>query len=324
MNHQDVVAVTSRSFSNNDFLVHELKKLYSNVLLNDSGKSLKDIELIKFLKDANKAIIGIEKISDSDLSKLPKLRVISKYGVGLNNLDLEALKTRNIKLGFTPGVNKQSVAEHALTLMLTGLKKIQENNIDILNGNWSQEKGSELFGKTIGLLGFGNIGQTLASLIQPFSCKIIFFDEQDYANEDILKISKDLNLNPELIDQLPLDLVLSKSDILSVHLPLTKETKNIISLKELEKLKPTICIINTSRGGIINEDHLHRFLLENSTAFAGFDVYEVEPAFSNPLLKLTNFFGTSHRSSLTLEGINAMGIAAINGLDDNINPKQYI
>jgi len=95
MNHQDVVAVTSRSFSNNDFLVHELKKLYSNVLLNDSGKSLKDIELIKFLKDANKAIIGIEKISDSDLSKLPKLRVISKYGVGLNNLDLEALKTRN-------------------------------------------------------------------------------------------------------------------------------------------------------------------------------------------------------------------------------------
>jgi len=206
--------------------------------------------------------------------------------------------------------------------MLTGLKKIQENNIDILSGNWSQEKGSELFGKTIGLLGFGNIGQTLASLIQPFSCKIIFFDEQDYTYEDILKISKDLNLNPELIDQLPLDLVLSQSDILSVHLPLTKETKNMISSKELDKLKPTICIINTSRGGIINEDHLHRFLLENLAAFAGFDVYEEEPAFDNPLLKLPNFFGTSHRSSLTLEGINAMGIAAINGLDDNINIKQ--
>ena len=322
MNHQDVVAVTSRSFSNNDFLVNELKKLYSNVLLNYSGKTLKGIELIEFLKDASKAIIGIEKISDSDLSKLPNLRVISKYGVGLNNLDLEALQTRNIKLGFTPGVNKQSVAEHALTLMLAGLKKIQNNNVDILSGNWSQEKGSELFGKTVGLLGFGNIGQKLASLIQPFSCKIIFFDKQDYTNEDIFKISRDLNLNPELIDQLPLDIVLSQSDIISIHLPLIKDTRNIISSKELDLLKSTICIINTSRGGIINEDHLHKFLLENSAAFAGFDVFEEEPAFDNPLLKLPNFFGTSHRSSLTLEGINAMGIAAIKGLDDNINTKQ--
>ena len=318
MNTKDTIAVASRSFSKNDFLVNHLKTLYSSIILNDSGKTLEGDQLVQFLKPATKAIIGIEKICDSVLSQLPNLMVISKYGVGLNNLDLELLKNRNIKLGFTPGVNKQSVAELALTLILIGLKKIHGNNIDILNGNWSQEKGSELHGKTIGLLGFGNIGQRLTSLIQPFNCNILFFDEKDYSDEGLKKIFKELNLNPELIHQLPLELVLSQSDILSIHLPLNNETKNIISSKELKHLKTNVCIINTARGGIVNEKNLHDFLLENPSAFAGFDVYEEEPALNNSLLKLSNFFGTSHRSSLTNEGINSMGMAAINGLDDNI------
>jgi D-3-phosphoglycerate dehydrogenase len=151
----------------------------------------------------------------------------------LNNLDLELLKNHEIKLGFTPGVNKQSVAELALTLILIGLKKIQDNNLDILNGNWSQEKGSELFGKTIGLLGFGNIGQKLSSLVQPFNCNIIFFDERHYSDEDINNISMDLKLNPKLIHQSSLNSVLLESDILSIHLPLSKETVNLIDAPKL-------------------------------------------------------------------------------------------
>jgi len=321
LNTKDTVAVASRSFSKNTSLVRRLKNLYSSIILNETGKTLEGEDLVYFLKPASKAIIGIEAMPNSILSELPKLKVISKYGVGLNNLDLELLKKYKIKLGFTPGVNKQSVAELALTLILIGLKKIQDNNIDILNGNWSQEKGSELFGKTIGLLGFGNIGQKLSSLLQPFNCNIIFFDERVYSDEDINDVSMDLNLNPKSIRQLPLDLVLSESDILSIHLPLSKETANLIAAPEFTKLKSSVCIVNTARGGIVNEVDLYNFLVENQTAFAGFDVYEEEPAFENPLLQLSNFFGTSHRSSLTTEGINAMGIAAINGLDDNINIK---
>ena len=175
MNTRDIIAVTSRSFSKNTFLVRKLKSLYSSIVLNETGQTLQGDDLVNFLKPASKAIIGIETMNDSILSELPNLTVISKYGVGLNNLDLELLKNHEIKLGFTPGVNKQSVAELALTLILIGLKKIQDNNLDILNGNWSQEKGSELFGKTIGLLGFGNIGQKLSSLVQPFNCNIVFF-----------------------------------------------------------------------------------------------------------------------------------------------------
>ena len=318
MNTKDTVAVTSRSFSKNTFLVSKLKNLYSSIILNETGKTLEGGDLINFLKPASKAIIGIEAMPDHVLSELPNLKVISKYGVGLNNLDLELLRNYKIKLGFTPGVNKQSVAELALTLILIGLKKIQDNKLEILDGNWSQEKGSELFGKTVGLLGFGNIGQKLASLIQPFNCDIIFFDEKDYSDGDINTISNDLNLNPDSIRQLPLDLLLSQSDIVSIHLPLSKQTANLISASAFKKLKSSVCIVNTARGGIVNEEDLYNFLIQNHAAFAGFDVYEEEPSFANPLLKLPNFFGTSHRSSLTNEGINAMGMAAINGLDDNI------
>ena len=318
MNTQDSIAVASRSFSKNNFLIASLKERYASIILNKSGKTLQGDELVKFLMPAHKAIIGIEAITDSLLSQLPNLHIISKYGVGLNNLDLKAMKARGIKLGFTAGVNKQSVAELALTLMLMGLRKIHGNNLDILNGNWSQEKGSELYGKTIGLLGFGNIGMKLAELIQPFKCNILFFDEREHTHQDIADIASELNLDSELIHQESLNTVLNESDILSIHLPLLPETENIISINELNQLKPNICIINTARGGVVNEDHLHSFLISNPNAFAGFDVYKEEPAFKNPLFALPNFFGTSHRSSLTNEGINSMGMAAINGLDDNI------
>ena len=124
MNATEIVAVTSRSFSKNKFLVGELKKKYSNVILNETGKTLRDDSLIEFLKSADKVIIGIEDLSAANLSKLSNLRVISKYGVGLNNIDLDFCKANGIKLGFVPGVNKQSVAELTLTLILIGLKKI--------------------------------------------------------------------------------------------------------------------------------------------------------------------------------------------------------
>jgi phosphoglycerate dehydrogenase-like enzyme len=317
MNLLDTVAVASRSFSKNKGLVNALKAKYSNIILNDTGATLKGQNLINFLSPANKAIVGIEEISSEILQQLPKLKVISKYGVGINNLDIKAFKLREMKLGFTPGVNKQSVAELALTLTLLSLRKIHRNHTEIAEGIWSQEKGSELFRKTVGLLGFGNIGQKFASFLAPFDCKIIFFDEKVFTNQELLHISKDLGLKPDLIHQDELSAVLHHADILSIHLPLLPETEDIISTKELSLLKPSISIINTARGGIVNESALHAFLSSKPDSFAAFDVYAEEPAIENPLFELPNFFGTSHRSSLTQEGINAMGLAAIAGLDDN-------
>ena len=317
MNLLDTVAVTSRSFSKNEGLVNELKAKYFKVIFNDSGATLQGQELINFLSSADKAIIGIEEISAEVLHQLPNLKVISKYGVGINNLDIDTLKSKGVQLGFTPGVNKQSVAELALTLTLLSLRKVHRNHTEITEGIWSQEKGSELFGKTVGLLGFGNIGQKFASFLVPFNCKIIFFDEKVFTNQELLHISKDIGLKPDSINQDELSAVLHHADILSIHLPLLQETEDIISTKELSLLKPSISIINTARGCIVNESALHAFLSSNLDSFAAFDVYAEEPAIENPLFELPNFFGTSHRSSLTHEGINAMGLAAIAGLDDN-------
>ena len=317
MNLLDTVAVTSRSFSRNEGLVNDLKAKYSKVIFNDSGATLQGQELINFLSSADKAIIGIEEISAEVLHQLPNLKIISKYGVGINNLDIDALKSKGVQLGFTPGVNKQSVAELALTLTLLSLRKVHRNHTEITEGIWSQEKGSELFGKTVGLLGFGNIGQKFASFLAPFDCKVIFFDEKVFTNQELLHISKDLGLKPDSIQQGELEAVLNQADVLSIHLPLLPDTENIISTKELNFLKPSVSIINTARGGIVDEIALHSFLSSNPNSFAAFDVYAEEPAIENPLFELPNFFGTSHRSSLTHEGINAMGLAAISGLDDN-------
>ena len=321
MNQKDIVAVTSRSFSKNNFLVGELKKIYSQVFLNETGKTLKDDELINFLGDANKVIVGIEDMSANTLAQLPNLRIISKYGVGLNNIDLDFCKSSGIKLGFTPGVNKQSVAELALTLMLIGLKKIHQNHIQIINKEWPQDKGFELSKKTIGILGFGNIGQALSKILMGFNCKINFFDVRAFSQSELEDICKNQSIHKDAIMQMDLDDVLFESDIISIHLPLNSETENIIDSSALQKLKPHTVIVNTARGGIVNENDLIDFLSKNQDSFAAFDVFKEEPVKEHNLFHLTNFFGTSHRSSLTYEGINSMGLAAIKGLDDNIEIK---
>ena len=305
-----LVAVTSRSFSTNQFLVKKLKESYPNVSLNLTGKTLKENELVKFLASADKAIVGIEIIDKDILDQLPKLKLISKYGVGLNNLDLDECKKRNIQIKFQPGSNKQSVAEFTLLLMLNSLRQVHNNKTEIIEGNWTQAKGQELKGKKIGIIGFGNIGSCLVSLLKPFGNKILFFDERKFSSAEIDKFN-DKNLKQASISE-----VLSTSDIVSIHIPLNSGTKNMINKNAFRQMKESIILINTSRGGIVDEVELYKFLKNNNLAFASFDVFEHEPAFKSPLLKLDNFFASSHRASLTDQGIESMGIAAINGLGD--------
>ena len=303
MNNKDLVAVTSRSFSKNDQLIKELRSRYKKIKLNKEGKSLNGDSLITFLEDASKVIVGLERFDEKVLSELPKLKVISKYGVGLNNIDLTEIKKRDIKLGFTPGVNKRPVAELALSLMLTSLRGTHNSLNKIKAGEWSQERGNELFQKTVGILGYGNIGSLLYELLKPFNCNILIFEENIINHQDI--------------NQTSLDDIAKRADIISIHLPLTDKTSYLIDEEFLNACKEDIKIINTSRGGIINEDHLEKFLLKNNNAFAALDVFENEPAFQSPLINLENFFATSHLGSMTEEGVISMGLAAIDGLDQN-------
>ena len=303
MNESDLVAVTSRSFSKNEKLIKELQSKYKKIKLNDMGLSLSGESLVSFCKDADKVIVGLERFDSVILDNLPNLKVVSKYGVGLNNINLQELKKREIKLGFTPGVNKRPVAELSLSHILTSLRGTHSSIQKIKNGIWSQERGNELYKKTVGILGFGNIGSLLNDLIKPFDCNILVYEINEIDQTDI--------------NQTDLSEIAKKADIISIHLPLTRETNSLINDKFFGLCKKDIKIINTSRGGIINEEHLEKFLSGNENAFATLDVFEEEPAFNSPLLNLPNFFATSHLGSMTEEGVISMGLAAIKGLDQN-------
>ena len=255
------------------------------------------------------------------ISNLPKLDVISKFGVGLNNIDIKALANKKIALGFTPGTNKQAVAELALMHILLALRKIPSSKEDISKNIWSQNKGNELYKKSIGIIGFGNIGQRLAEILEPFECKISFYDNIKFSTEKLKLIYPNKSDNfYKYLEQKSLESILTQSDIISIHIPLLKETQNMISSEELNLMKHNVKVINTSRGGIVDENALLKFLQLKNDAFASFDVFESEPAFNNPLLNQDNFYATSHLGSMTLESVIAMGLAAINGLDENDIP----
>ena len=307
-----MIAVASRSFSKNDFLRSELLKKYDNVIFNETGKSLEGDELVKFLSGSNKAIIALEKIDDSILSKLPDLEVISKYGVGLNNLDYYSLLNNKIKVGWVKGVNKRSVAELALSFALILIRKSYEANLLIKNKSWQQVIGSQLSGKTFGIIGCGNVGQELIKLLSPFNCKIIFND----ISESIINSITDAKY--VLIDEL-----LINSDIVSLHIPYLEKNLNYINESKLNLMKKTAVFINTSRGNLVDESYLKRLLIQNKQFTAGFDVFAQEPFFDDEMLNLSNFFATPHIGGSSIEAIINMGMAAIDGLENNYNVEKY-
>ena len=304
------IAVCSRSFSNNIILNKEILKNYKNVIFNKS-KILSGRDLIFFLKNTDKAIIGLEKIDKEILDNLPNLKVISKFGVGLNNIDLEYLKFKKIKLGWESGVNKRSVSELSLCLILNSIRKISINQSDLHKNIWKQTIGSDLTNSTIGIIGCGNVGQDLVKLLKPFQCKIYVHDIKSYNN-----FYSKYNIIPT-----SLSFLLKNSDIISIHTPLNKSTINLLNKKNLKFLKPNSSLINTARGGIINEDDLYNFLNKNKFNSAS-DVFINEPNINTKLIKLKNFFATPHIAGSTTESILKMGRSAIRGLNINAVPRE--
>lgn len=311
MNASLKVGVCSKSFSKNIKLREMLLKQYADVRFNDMGVQLEEESLIEFLKDRDAAIIGLEKIDLDVLKKLPNLKIISKYGVGLDMIDLHAMAIEKRRLGWTAGVNKLAVAELALSYALILIRKTIISNKSLLNGVWSQAIGGLLSGKSIGIIGCGNVGKEFIRLLQPLGCKIISYDIEDYS-----EFYKEYH-----VTQSSMDYLLSKSDIISVHLPLNSSTSNLISYDEFSKMKDQVLIINTARGGIVNEVALFHFMRNGKVAGAAFDVFENEPAINNELLSLENFFGTPHIGGSAIEAIHNMGMAAISGLEENSVPN---
>ena len=300
------IKVTSPSFSRNDVLKRELLASFPNSTFNMSGKELEGKELIDFLSETEGAIISLNRVDETVLAYCPKLRIISKYGVGLDNIDQEACAKKGIVLGWTGGLNKRSVSEQTLAFMISLCRNIYQSSYKLKNGTWDKSGGTQLSGKTIGIIGVGHVGKDLVTLLEPFHCTILANDiinQQDYYQKH--------NIREETKEE-----IYRTADIITLHVPLTPETKYMINENTLRMMKNTAFLINTSRGKVVNQEALKQALKNGIIAGAALDVYESEPPHDKEFLSLPNIICTPHIGGSSLESVTAMGRSAIAHLNN--------
>jgi D-3-phosphoglycerate dehydrogenase len=179
MNRTQKVAVCSRSFSRNVALRAELLSKYEHVTFNETGRQLEGDDLVEFLSGHDKAITALERIDEYVLSRLPELKAIGKYGVGLDMIDMAAMRKHGKRLGWTGGVNRRSVSELVIAFAITMLRHVHTANREILSGNWRQHVGGELSGRTVGIIGCGHVGKDLVQMLKPFGCPVLVHDIRD-------------------------------------------------------------------------------------------------------------------------------------------------
>jgi len=245
------------------------------------------------------------KVSRRLMEAAPKLKVIGRHGVGVENIDIEAATERGIWVVNTPDANDISVAEHFFGLALMLSKMLKKADIALREGRWEaryQYIGNELHGKTLGILGFGRIGKAVGRIgSKGFNMNVLYYDAVRYE-----EMEKEIGAVKVGLEQ-----VMSGADFISINLPMLPATKGLIGERELGMMKPTACIINLARGPIWDEKALYKALKEGKIAGAGADVFEVEPASKeHPLFQLENFIGTPHSAAHTEEALRRMSLVA--------------
>ncbi|ALU98898.1 phosphoglycerate dehydrogenase [Campylobacter coli] len=270
------------------------------VRINNRGRKITSKELSKDIGEAEVLIAGTEKITEDVLRNAPNLKLISRVGIGLDGIDFELCRKYNIKVVYTPDAPTMAVAELCVGLILDLSRKISFTDANLKQGIWNRHMGMLLYGKTIGIIGMGRIGKSLIKLLSSFNVSFKVCDPNpDFA---FLKI-----YNVELTNKTKL---LKESDVVSLNLPLKKDTMNFLMLDDLKNMKKSSILINTARGGIINEDDLYIALKENLIAGAAVDVFEEEP-YKGKLRELNNVVLTCHMGASTIESRTDMETQAV-------------
>lgn len=308
------VAVASRSFSRHPVLRAELLARYARVTFNDQGLSLAGDALVAFLAGHDKAVTALERLDAATLARLPELKVVGKYGVGLDMIDLAAMSALGKTLGWTGGVNKRSVSELVISAAIALLRHVPEGNAMVRSGGWRQLMGRQLSQRTIGIVGCGHVGKDLAVLLKAFGCRVLAHDIKDF---------------PEFyaahgIEPMGLEELLAEAEIVTLHLPLDRTTRNILTAERMAGLRPGAILINMARGGLVDEAMLKAMLLDGRLAGAAFDVFAVEPPEDHELLRLPTMLALPHIGGSAEEAVLAMGRAAIAGLDAAIDPLDFV
>lgn len=308
------VLISSRSFGKiNSGAIELLKNQGLEPVINPHGKKLNEQEIIDLLDNSVGIIAGTENITKKIISYNNSLKVISRYGIGLDNVDLKAAEQRNVLVYNTPETPKIAVAELTITLILNLLKKVVNVDKNAKKDVWKPEIGNLLSTKTVGIVGLGRIGKQLVKFLQPFNCKILVYE---------IKPDKEF-ISKYKIDLVSLDKLMKKSDVISLHVSYNKQTHHLIGKKELDMMKDSAILINTARGGLIDEKLLYTYLKDKKIAGAAIDVFEDEPN-TGKLKNLENIILTPHIGTFTIETRKHMEIEAANNLINGLKKVKIL
>ena len=305
-----------------DFALKELKKKFEVDI--HSGKiPIPQNTLKSKIKNLDGLIcFPYDEINKEVLQSAEKLKVISTFSVGYDHIDLDFAKENKIRVGYTPEVLTDATADMAFGLLLDSLRRISEGDRIIRNGKWKQIYGAydyvgfDLQGKTLGIMGLGRIGKTLAKRAKAFDMKIIYHNRNRISRNEERKLG---------VKYAAFDKLITQSDIISIHVPHTKETNQIFNMKILKKIKKTAFLINTSRGKVVNEKDLVAALKQKIIAGAGIDVFETEPIEKNhPFMKLENLVMSPHVGSSTKETRIQMAELTVKNLIHGMNGEKPI
>ncbi len=304
-----LIKVATRSFSRHPVLRRELLSEFPGAVFNERGSRFNGDSLVQYLDGADGAVVGLEPITDEVLAALPKLRIVAKYGVGLDNVDEDACRARGVAVGWTGGVNALGVAEMTVCFLGGLSRNVLRSGTRLSSGEWDRSGGRLLSGRTVGVIGVGHVGKEVIRLLAPYGCRIMANDiveQTDYFSENGLIAASKEEIRAE-------------ADFITIHTPLTGETRAMVDEAFLAAMKPTAYLINTARGGIVDQPALKRALTDGAIAGAALDVFEEEPCGDLEFLSLPNLFSTPHIGGSAEESILAMGRSAINHLSRYFN-----
>lgn len=294
----ETVLVTTRSFGREiPQPMERLKRQGVRILEWREGSGLDEADLRAKVAQTDAWIVAFHPIGSALLDAAPRLRIIAKHGVGVDNIDISAATARGIVVATAPGANDQAVADLTMALLLSLLRRIPEASASVKTGRWERFLGCGLSGKVMGILGLGRIGQNVARRARGFGVELIGADPlwPDEAARD---------LGIRRVDP---DHLLAQADIISLHAPLTAETTGLVGEAAIAAMKPGVWIVNTSRGRVVDEKAMYEALETGKVAGYATDVFEHEPPVGSPLLALPNVIATPHMGTHTRESLQLMG-----------------
>ena len=291
--------------------LEQLQQFAGELVFNLLGRPLTEDELIPLLQDCDGYVAGLDFVTKKVIDACGALKVISRYGAGVDRVDLAAAKAKGIPVCNTPGATAQAVADLAFGLALCAARKIPMLDRETKAGRWIRATGMDIYGKTMGILGLGAVGKGAARRAQGFSMRILAYDpflDKQYAEENGI-IASDF------------DTLIREADIISLHLPLDLNTRHIINAKVMRRMKKGVILVNTARGGLIDEDAACELLRQGHLGGLGLDAYEEEPPGRSPLFELDNVTATPHTASHTAEAAANMAAMSIQNLIDVLSGK---